>query len=74
VRVQLHDLIARNGSCVLHVNGCGQRSIATHRRGVDLEIRKLEARIAEPITEGIQRSTRAVPVASISFIGNLGQI
>jgi hypothetical protein len=74
VRVELHDLIPCNGSCVLNVNGCGQRFIAMHRRGIYLEIRKLEAGIAEPITKGVQRSTRAVPVASIRVIGNLSQV
>src|SRR5882757_9321000 len=71
VRVELHHLIPRYGGCVLNVNGCGQRSIGTHRRGIDLEIRKLEAGIAEPITEGVQRSTRTVPVAGIRFVGDL---
>src|SRR6267154_5879079 len=74
VGVQLYDLISCNGSCVLNVNGCSQRSIGTHRRGVDFEIGKLEAGIAEPVTEGVQRSTRAVPVAGIRLIGDLGQI
>src|SRR5260370_41206203 len=37
-------------------------------------MRKLEAGIAEAVTEGIQRSTRAVPVAGIRFIGDLGKI
>src|SRR5258707_4375168 len=74
VRIELHDLIPSNGSCVLNVNGCGQRFLAMHRRGIYLEIRKLEAGIAEPITKGVQRSAGAVPVAGIRFIWNLSQV
>src|SRR5258708_16875825 len=72
VGVQLHDLIPCNCSSVLNVNGCGQRSIGTHRRGVDLEIGKLEAGIAEPVTDGAQRSTRVVPVAGVHLLADLG--